>query len=89
VAVFALCTTPKYKYLGGDTMTSENIEKSLNTAFDTAFSAWTVQIEKELYPAAFADEYSWQRVKAALAINNKFLKNALCETLKNVFSENS
>ena len=70
---------------GKTTMDSNKINSVVDTAFDNAFSNWSKQIEKELYPSAFADEYSWLRVKSSFEINNKFLKaalkQALCELL--------
>ena len=44
-------------------MDRSKINSAVDSAFDSAFKNWSHQIEKELYPAAFADEYSWLRVK--------------------------
>lgn len=58
-------------------MNNKDIEKIIDTSFDTAFSSWNKQIERELYPAAFANEYSWLRVKNSIKLNNLLLKEAL------------
>ena len=56
---------------------SDKINSIVDSSFDSAFSDWTKQIEQELYPSAFTDEYSWLRVKRSFEINNLFLKKAL------------
>lgn len=61
------------------------INSAVDSAFDSAFKNWSHQIEKELYPAAFSDEYSWLRVKNSVKINNEFLKAALKEALAELF----
>lgn len=68
-------------------MTSDEINLIVDEAFDAAFSQWSKQIEKELYPAAFADQFSWLRVKGAISINNAALKNALKASLSRLLSE--
>lgn len=68
-------------------MDRKKINSAVDTAFDTAFKNWNRQIEKELYPAAFPDEYSWLRVKNSLKINNEFLKAALKEALAELSEE--
>lgn len=64
-------------------MDRNKINNIVDNAFDASFKNWNQQIEKELYPNAFADEYSWLRVKNSLKINNSLLK----EALKNALSE--
>lgn len=62
-------------------MKKSKINSVVDSAFDSAFSKWSSEIERELYPSAFVDEYSWLRVKAAMEINNSFLKEALKQSL--------
>lgn len=68
-------------------MDRDKISEIVDTAFDSTFSTWSKQIEKDLYPSAFADEYSWLRVKNSLKVNNLFLKNSLKQILVEVLSE--
>lgn len=68
-------------------MDRDKISEIVDTAFDSTFSTWSKQIEKDLYPSAFADEYSWLRVKNSLKVNNLFLKNSLKQVLTEVLSE--
>lgn len=68
-------------------MTSDEISAIIDESFDSAFSQWSKQIEKELYPAAFADQYSWLRVKGAMSVNNAALKKALKLSLSRLLSE--
>ncbi len=68
-------------------MTSDEINSIVDKAFADAFSQWERNIEKELYPAAFVDQYSWLRVKGAISINNTALKNALKASLSRLLSE--
>ena len=62
-------------------MQKEKIESIVDSAFDSTFKNWSSNVERELYPAAFSDEYSWIRVKKSLEINNMFLKEALKQSL--------
>ena len=68
-------------------MDRDKISEIVDTAFDSTFSTWSKQIEKDLYPSAFVDEYSWLRVKNSLNVNNLFLKNSLKQILIEVLSE--
>lgn len=68
-------------------MDRDKISEIVDTAFDSTFSTWSKQIEKDLYPSAFADEYSWLRVKNSLKVNNLFLKSSLKQILVEVLSE--
>lgn len=63
------------------------INNIVDNAFDASFMSWNQQIEKELYPSAFADEYSWLRVKNSLKINNSLLKEALKNALSELLSD--
>lgn len=58
-------------------MDKERIAAIVDAAFDISFKNWSSKIERELYPSAFTDEYSWIRVKNSIALNNSFLKEAL------------
>lgn len=68
-------------------MTSNEINEIIDEAFADAFSQWERKIENELYPAAFVDQYSWLRVKGAIAVNNAALKSALKLSLSRLLSE--
>lgn len=67
-------------------MTSEKISQIIDSSFDAAFSSWSQKIEKDLYPAAFANEYSWLRVKCSIETNNFFLKETLKKSLVEILS---
>ena len=58
-------------------MKKSKINSVVDSAFDSAFSKWSSEIERELYPSAFVDECSWLRVKAAMEINNSFFKRSI------------
>ncbi len=62
-------------------MTKNDIEKAVDISFDKALSRIKPAINRELYPAAFADEYSWLRVQAALELNNAAIRSAVKEAL--------
>ena len=68
-------------------MDKEIINSTVDSAFDIAFSSWSSQIERELYPSAFADEYTWLHVKHSIEINNNFLKEALKQTLAELLKD--
>lgn len=68
-------------------MDRSKINSVIDSSFDSAFENWSNQIGRELYPAAFADEYSWLRVKNSLELNNKFLKEALKQSLYELLTE--
>ena len=57
-------------------MDKNKINSAIDSAFDSAFKNWSSEISRELYPSAFANEYSWLRVKRSIEINNEFLKEA-------------
>ena len=63
------------------------INQAIDHSFDTAFSNWSKQIERELYPSAFTNEYSWLRVKNSIKMNNHFLKEALKLSLAEILIE--
>ena len=68
-------------------MKREQAAAAIDAAFSEAFKNWEATIERDLYPAAFADEYSWLRVKSAIARNNKCLKTAVTQAILNVLAE--
>lgn len=68
-------------------MNRNTINTVVDNAFDVSFKNWNRQIEKELYPGAFADEYSWMRVKNSLKINNSILKEALKQALSELLAD--
>lgn len=66
---------------------SKQICDIVDESFSSAFKAWSRQIESELYPAAFANEYSWLCVKNSLKINNDILKEALKQSLSKLLAD--
>lgn len=68
-------------------MDRDKINSVVDSAFDKSFSDWSNKIEKELYPSAFKDEYSWLRVKNSLQINNSYLKSALKQALSELLTD--
>lgn len=68
-------------------MNKETINSVVDSAFDSAFSNWSSKIECDLYPSAFADEYSWLRVKSSIELNNTFLKEALKQALTELLTD--
>ena len=62
-------------------MTQNDIEKAVDFSFDKALSSIKPAINRELYPAAFADEYSWLHVQAAIDLNNAAVRSAVKEAL--------
>ncbi len=69
-------------------MDNKNIKQTVDKAFQSAFSTWEKQIEKDLYPDAFANPSSWLRVKSAMAKNNDILKAAIIQALDELLSTN-
>lgn len=68
-------------------MDKAKIDSVVDSAFNSAFSKWSSEIEQELYPSAFTDEYSWLRIKNAMKINNAFLKEALKQSLAELLED--
>lgn len=62
-------------------MDKAQIEKVVDDSFRKALAQIESQLEIELYPSAFANEYSWLRVKNAIKINNKAIQAAVKESL--------
>lgn len=68
-------------------MDKNKINQIIDSSFDSVFESWDEQIERELYPRAFVDEYSWLRVKNALKINNRTLKESLKLSLTQILND--
>lgn len=62
-------------------MNQNDIAKAVDLSFDKALSAIKPAIDRELYPAAFANEYSWLHVKAVFDLNNAAIRSAVKEAL--------
>ncbi len=67
-------------------MDKQTINSIIDNAFDDSFSNWNKTIEKELYPSAFTDEYSWLRVKNAIEVNNNCLKKAIKQAISELLA---
>lgn len=57
------------------------IDQVIDSAFDKALKEVQRPIALELYPAAFADDNSWQHVTKAIELNNTAIRDALKEIL--------
>jgi len=64
-------------------MKKSEIERIVDASFNSALNEIQPYVNRELYPAAFANEYSWLRVKAVFDLQNK----AMCAAVKNALSE--
>ena len=62
------------------------IEKAVDTAFDSCLAEIYPLVDRELYPAAFANEYSWLRVKAVFDLQNSAIRQAVKQALSNVLT---
>lgn len=67
-------------------MEKSKIEKIVDCSFDNALAQIQPAVNMELYPAAFADEYSWLRVKAVFELNNRAIRAAVKESLVEIFA---
>ncbi len=47
------------------------------------------KLSNELYPDAFADEYSWLRVKGALEAHDEYVRSYLIEALKEILNQSN
>jgi len=72
---------------GGEIVSKAEIEKIVDSAFAKALSEIKPAIDRELYPAAFANEYSWLRVKCAFDLNNEAIRSAVKESLCAILSD--
>lgn len=64
-------------------MLKPEIDKAVDSAFDCALDKMHKFMERELYPSAFANEYSHLRVKAVFNMQNA----VICEAVKTALSE--
>lgn len=64
-------------------MTKSEIERIVDASFKSALNEIQPSVNRELYPAAFANEYSWLRVKSVFDLQNR----AMCTAVKNALSE--
>ena len=62
-------------------MDKAKIERVVYSSFDKALSYIQPAVNLELYPAAFANEFSWLRVKAVFELNNAAIRRAVKESL--------
>ena len=67
-------------------MEKNQIEKIVDSAFDKAFKEIQSSMNMELYPDAFANEYSYLRVKSALKLNNEAIRVAVKVSLVEVLA---
>lgn len=68
-------------------MNQEKINAAVDAAFDKALAAIQPRMDRELYPRAFAIEYSWLRVKNAIELNNAAIRQAVKAVLAEVLAE--
>lgn len=68
-------------------MKNERISSAVDAAFDKALKAIQPQLDNELYPAAFANEFSWLRVKNAISLNNAAIRQAVKAALSEILAE--
>lgn len=70
-------------------MQKSEIEKIVDSAFDKALEDIRPAVNCELYPAAFANEYSWLRVKGVFDLQNAAIRKAVKEALSIIFNDQS
>ena len=68
-------------------MNRSEIEKIVDSSFDQALRAIRPRVDKELYPAAFANQYSWLRVKAVFDLQNQAMRAAVKDVLSQLLAE--
>ena len=68
-------------------MNQEKINAAVDAAFDKALAAIQPRMDWELYPRAFANEYSWISVKNAIDLNNAAIRQAVKSVLAEVLAE--
>lgn len=68
-------------------MKHEQINAAVDNAFDAALKAIQPRLERELYPAAFADSHSWLCVKNAIDLNNAAIRQAVKTALSELLPE--
>lgn len=62
------------------------IEKAVDSAFNSCLSEIYPLVDQELYPAAFANEHSWLRVKAVFNLQNSAIRKAVKKALSDVLA---
>jgi hypothetical protein len=65
-------------------MDVEEIVKECRAKFKPAYER---KLDQELYPAAFANEYSWQRVQNALQAHDEFTRKYVVAAIQKVFED--
>ena len=68
-------------------MTKVDISKAVDTAFDSALDEIQGPVNMELYPDAFANEYSWLRVKRVFELQNVAMRKAVKIALTELFTD--
>ena len=68
---------------GGDFVNRSEIEKLVDESFEKAFNNIRAQVDRELCPNAFADQYSWLRVKTVFELQNQ----ATCAAVRSALSQ--
>ena len=68
-------------------MQAPEIEKIVDSTFDKAFESIRPAVNRELYPAAFANENSWLHVKSVFDLQNAAIRKAVKEALSAILSE--
>lgn len=68
-------------------MQAPEIEKIVDSAFDKALESIRPAVNRELYPAAFANENSWLHVKSVFDLQNAAVRKAVKEALSAILSE--
>ncbi len=81
-------TVPAAEYRErGIAMQKDKIERIVDCAFDKALAEIQVDVNRELYPAAFANEYSWLHVQKLFHLNNAAMRNAVKEALSEILGD--
>ena len=70
-------------------MDKATIEKAVDSAFDSCLSEIYPLVSQELYPAAFANEYSWLRVKNVFDLQNSAIRKAVKKALSVILTNPS
>ena len=68
-------------------MKRQEIEKIVDTCFDRELAQIQQKVSMELYPAAFANEYSWMRVKTVFELNNQAIREAVKTSLAEILNQ--
>jgi len=70
-------------------MQTAEIEKIVDSTFDKALREIQPKVNMELRPDAFANEYSWLRVKAVFDLNNSAIRKAVKDALVSILGDPS